>query len=144
MPARRPLDSQRGLGGDMSMMFFVRPQLPRKFSASEQQLIKGLNIEAIAFIDLPPPPWLEDFHYRALIEQPDGGLSHRAFFSLNVSMYNRPLANSDWEGLLFFFNGRVHPYALTWEVPSTDTNASDDTQHYTIPALIVRDNGYYP
>jgi hypothetical protein len=128
----------------MSMMFFARPQLPRKFSVSEQQLIKGLNIEAIVFVDLPTPPWLEDFHYRAFIEQPDGELSQGASFSLNVSMYNRPLDTTDWEGLLFFFCGRVHPYALTWEVSSVDTDLSVHTQNYTIPALIVRDNGYYP
>lgn len=126
------------------MMVFVRPQLPRKFPATEQQLIKGLNVEAIAFVDLPPPSWLEDFHYRALIEQPDGELSQGAFFSLNISMYNRSLATSDWEGLLFFFNGRIHPYALTWEVPPAETGGSDRTQNYTIPALIIRDNGYYP
>jgi hypothetical protein len=73
------------------MMFFVRPQLPRKFSSPDHQLVKGLNVETIAFVDFPTPTWLEDFHYRALIEQSDGEPSKGAFFSLNVSVYNRPL-----------------------------------------------------
>jgi hypothetical protein len=130
----------------MSMMFFVHPRLPRKFSSADQQLIKGLNIETIAYVNFPTPSWLSDFDYRALIEEEsDGEFSKGAFFSLNVSVYDRPLVTSDWEDLLFFFNGRVHPYALTWEVTSADdTGSSDGTQDYTIPALIVRDHGYYP
>lgn len=79
----------------MSMMFFVRPQLPRKFPSPDQQLIKGLNVETIAFVDFPIPSWLEDYEYRALVEQSDGDFPKGAFFSLNVSLYNRPLTTSD-------------------------------------------------
>jgi hypothetical protein len=144
-PTRRPLESPRNLGGDMSMMFFVRPQLPRKLSSADQQLIKGLNVETIALLNFPTPSWLEDFHYRALIEQSNGEPSNEAHFSLNISLYNVPLLTADWENLLFFFAGRVHPYTLTWEVMSAENgDPSSTTQKYTIPALIVRDNGYYP
>jgi hypothetical protein len=31
-----------------------------------------------------------------------------------MSLYDRPLTTPDWEGLLFFFTGQAHPYALTW------------------------------
>ncbi|KAK4058977.1 hypothetical protein Purlil1_14394 [Purpureocillium lilacinum] len=43
-------------------------------------------------------------------------------------------------------NGRVHPYALAWEVEQHDGLESDtgDTILYTMPALIVRDQGYQP
>jgi hypothetical protein len=144
-PTRRPLESQRNLGADMSMMFFVRPQLPRKFSSPDQQLVKGLNVETIASVNFPTPSWLDDFNYRALMEQSDGEPSREAYFSLNIALYDRPLSTPDWEGLLFFFTARVHPYALTWEVTSTDDgDTSEYTQHYTIPAITVRDNGYYP
>ena len=102
-------------------------------------------METIAFVKFPTPSWLDDDQYRALMEQSDGEPSREAYFSLNLALYDRPLSTPDWEGLLFFFAGRVHPYALTWEVPSADDgNTSLDTQHYTIPALIVGDNGYYP
>jgi hypothetical protein len=45
--------------------------------------------------------------------------------------------------LIFFFNGRAHPYALTWEVTSGD-DTSGATQNYILPLFIIRDNGYYP
>ncbi|KAJ4136672.1 hypothetical protein NW754_002237 [Fusarium falciforme] len=43
-------------------------------------------------------------------------------------------------------NGRVHPYALTWEVEQRDGLESDTgaITQYTIPALIIRDQGYQP
>ena len=45
----------------------------------------------------------------------------------------------------FFMYGHVHPYALTWEVKLDDSQATgDDLANYTIPALIVHDQGYQP
>ncbi|KAM4064158.1 hypothetical protein HRG_012614 [Hirsutella rhossiliensis] len=43
-------------------------------------------------------------------------------------------------------NGRVHPYALAWEVEQRDGLESDTggTVLYTMPALVVRDQGYQP
>ncbi|RSL86105.1 hypothetical protein CDV31_016453, partial [Fusarium ambrosium] len=43
-------------------------------------------------------------------------------------------------------NGRVHPYALTWDVEQRDGPESDTgaITKYTIPALIIRDQGYQP
>jgi hypothetical protein len=41
--------------------------------------------------------------------------------------------------------GRVHPFALTWEIHPQDkleTSTDDGLLAYTIPALIVRDQGY--
>ena len=41
--------------------------------------------------------------------------------------------------------GRIHPYALTWEVKLDNSQATgDDLANYTIPVLIVRDQGYQP
>lgn len=44
--------------------------------------------------------------------------------------------------------GRVHPFALTWEIERQDglddELADGDHLAYTIPALIVRDQGYQP
>ncbi|KAM4064171.1 hypothetical protein HRG_012620 [Hirsutella rhossiliensis] len=43
-------------------------------------------------------------------------------------------------------NGRVHPYALAWEIEQRDGLESDTggTLLYTMPALVVRDQGYQP
>ncbi|KAM4064106.1 hypothetical protein HRG_012600 [Hirsutella rhossiliensis] len=42
--------------------------------------------------------------------------------------------------------GRVHPFALTWEIERRDSFESEDDNitEYTIPALIVRDHSYQP
>ncbi|KAM4066758.1 hypothetical protein HRG_000790 [Hirsutella rhossiliensis] len=61
MPAphlRKPLDSQRGAGGEMSMMSFVQPDCPARFSHQDDHRIRGLNAEAMARVFLPPPAWL--------------------------------------------------------------------------------------
>ena len=58
-------------------------------------------------------------------------------------MYQQTLVASEWEDIWFFIYGRVHPYTLTWEVKLDDSQATgDDLANYTIPALIVRDQGY--
>ncbi|KAM4056465.1 hypothetical protein HRG_003356 [Hirsutella rhossiliensis] len=56
------------------------------------------------------------------------------------------LLESDWSEQWFFMSGRVHPYALSWEVERRDglEAGPDDTILYPVPALIVRDQGYQP
>ncbi|KAM4067435.1 hypothetical protein HRG_012258 [Hirsutella rhossiliensis] len=122
---RKPLDSQKGAGGDMSMI--------------------GLNAETIARIFLPPPSWLLTAEYAPLrLDTDDSPTS--IFFSLNLSIYNQPVIASEWSEEWFFMNGRVHPYALAWEVKQRDGLESEtgDTLIYTMPALVVRDQGYQP
>lgn len=142
---RKPLESQRGLGGDMSMMFFVRTQIPEKFASSLQQQIKGLNYETIAGVHFPKPDWITTPEYAALSD-PDDNSPNWKSFSLNFSRYNsQPISEDDWSNKWFFMYGRVHPYAMTWELQPYD--GSEDghiPQDYTIPALIIRDQGYQP
>ncbi|OCK91225.1 uncharacterized protein K441DRAFT_730330 [Cenococcum geophilum 1.58] len=142
---RKPLESQQNAGGDMSMMFFARSQSLRELPSSEEQQIKGLNVETIAEILFPPPTWITSPEYWALRANSEHDDSNLAFFSLNLSMYQQTLVASEWEDMWFFMYGRVHPYALTWEVKLDDSQATgDDLANYTIPALIVRDQGYQP
>ncbi|KAJ6436455.1 complex I intermediate-associated protein 30 [Purpureocillium lavendulum] len=129
----------------MSMMFFVQPDCPFRFAHQDDHRIKGLNAETIARILLPPPSWLLTADYAPL--RSDAGDSPTSiFFSLNLSIYGQPLVASEWTEEWFFMNGRVHPYALAWEVEQYDGLESDSGSalHYTMPALIVRDQGYQP
>jgi hypothetical protein len=141
---RRPLDNQKNIGGDMSMMFFAHPRYPKKFASPEQHQIKGLNVETIAGILFPPPPWTTVPEYDGLLAETNEE-SNWGFFSLNLSMYNQTLDPSEWDDKWFLMYGRVHPYALTWEVePDDSVETGDNLFNYTIPALIVRDQGYQP
>ncbi|KJZ68888.1 hypothetical protein HIM_11721 [Hirsutella minnesotensis 3608] len=142
---RRPLDSSRGVGGDMSMMFFVQPDCPSRFAHQEDHRIKGLNTETIARILLPPPSWLLTAEYASLRSDADDSPTS-IFLSLNLSIYGQSIVASEWAEEWFFMNGRVHPYALAWEVEQHDGLESDpgSTVLYTMPALIVRDQGYQP
>jgi hypothetical protein len=133
---RRPLDNQKNIGGDMSMMFFARSRFSRKFTSPEQHHIKGLNVEAVTGILFPPPTWISIPEYSGLLAYPEDDNSNCAYFSLNLSMYNQTLDPSELTDTWFFMYGRVHPYALTWEVGPNN--------YYTIPALIIRDQGYQP
>ncbi|KAL9561225.1 hypothetical protein ACKAV7_014580 [Fusarium commune] len=56
------------------------------------------------------------------------------------SIYNQQVVASEWTEQWFFMNGRVHPYALTWEVEQRDGLESDTgaIAQYTIPVLIVK------
>ncbi|OCL03065.1 hypothetical protein AOQ84DRAFT_228079 [Glonium stellatum] len=142
---RTPLQSQSNMSGDMSMMFPVRPQLPKRFESLEQQQIKGLNFETIAAVYFPLPPWINSSEYAVLQPQTDADSANWGFFGLNFSLYKQTFTPSDWEDKWFFMYGRVHPYALTWGVqPDNDSETDSDAQDYTIPALIVRDQGYQP
>jgi hypothetical protein len=141
---RKPLDSQRGLGGDMSMMFFVRTQLPKRFPSTLQQQIKGLNLETIAGVHFPIPDWMTAPEYLILSDRDDDSPEWKSF-SLNLSIYNQTISPDDWTEKWFFMYGRVHPYALTWELlPDNGSDDGDVLQEYTIPALVVRDQGYQP
>jgi hypothetical protein len=141
---RRPLDNQRNIGGDMSMMFFACPRYPKRFVSPNQHQIKGLNVETVAGILFPPPTWATIPEYSGLLAASNTD-SNWGFFSLNLSMYNQTLEPSEWDDMWFHMYGRVHPYALTWEVdPDDSLDSGDNVGHYTIPALIIRDQGYQP
>ncbi|KAH6953662.1 hypothetical protein BKA56DRAFT_604493 [Ilyonectria sp. MPI-CAGE-AT-0026] len=143
---RRPLEYQRNVGSDMSLMFFVTPDLPLKFAQRDQHLIRGLDAETIARVMFPKPAWLTGMlEYRSLlrIAEGDDDLFSQAFFSLNICLYNKPIIASEWQERHFFMQGRVHPYALTWEVePGVHRGPVEGPLEYCIPALIVRDLGY--
>ncbi|KAM4064180.1 hypothetical protein HRG_007183 [Hirsutella rhossiliensis] len=105
----------------------------------------GLNAEAIARVLLPVPSWLLEADYAPLRAEGDD-LGPSLFFSLNLSIYGQPIVDTDWSEQWFLMSGRVHPYALAWEVERRDglEAGPDDTVLYTVPALIVRDQGYQP
>ncbi|KAM4063607.1 hypothetical protein HRG_014051 [Hirsutella rhossiliensis] len=142
---RKPLGSSKGAGSDMSMMFFAQPDCPARFAHHDEHRIRGLNAEAIARVLLPVPSWLLEADYAPLRAEGDD-LGPSLFFSLNLSIYGQPIVDTDWSEQWFFMSGRVHPYALAWEVERRDglEAGPDDTVLYTVPALIVRDQGYQP
>ncbi|GJN70083.1 hypothetical protein PLICBS_010177 [Purpureocillium lilacinum] len=143
---RKPLESQKYVGGDMSMMAFVRPAaIPSRFAYPDEHLVKGLNAETLAKVDLPSPQWLSTPEYASILGDSDS-LSPSIFFSLNISLYNQQIDASDWANQLFFMTGRVHPYALTWELEQRDGFDSDDDNiaEYTVPAFVVRDHSFQP
>ncbi|KAM4056435.1 hypothetical protein HRG_003335 [Hirsutella rhossiliensis] len=142
---RQPLDSQKNAGADMSMMAFVQPGCPSRFAYQNEHRIKGLNAETLARVFLPTPLWLSTPEYAAIRSDTDSP-STCIFFSLNISIYNQQIIPSEWTEQWFFMVGRVHPFALTWEIERRDGLESDDDNitEYTVPALIVRDHSYQP
>ena len=127
------------------MTFFVRTQIPMRFSSTLQHQIKGLNLETIAGIHFPTPDWMSAPEYANLLTNQDDDSPSWKLFSLNISIYSQPISPDEWDNKWFFMYGRVHPYALTWEL--LPDNGSDDgsaPQEYTIPALIVRDHSHQP
>ncbi|XP_044714720.1 uncharacterized protein HRG_11755 [Hirsutella rhossiliensis] len=104
-------------------MAFVQPGCPARFAYQNEHRVKGLNAETLARVFLPTPSWL-----------------------LNISIYNQQIISSEWTEQWFFMVGRVHPFALTWEIERRDGLESDDDNitEYTVPALIVRDHSYQP
>jgi hypothetical protein len=130
----------------MSIMFFVQPGCPSRFASPDQHRVKGLNAETIARVILPTPPWLMAPDYSPLRTDP-ADPSPSIFFSLNLSIYNQQIVPEAWFDQWFFMAGRVHPFALTWEVERQDgleESVDGGPLAYTIPALIVRDQGYQP
>jgi hypothetical protein len=141
-PRRKPIESQKGIGGDMSMTFFVQCQIPTKFAYPEHHQIRGLNAETIATIAFPLPSWLTELEYSSLRSDSE---NDRGAFSLNIPMYNQIINESEWDEMWFLMSGIVHPYALTWQVDLPDSSdTGNKTQDYTIPALIVRDQNFQP
>ncbi|KAM4062084.1 hypothetical protein HRG_013542 [Hirsutella rhossiliensis] len=132
-------------GADMSMMAFVQPGCPARFAYQNEHRVKGLNAETLARVFLPTPSWLSTPEYAA-IRSDTGNPSTCIFFSLNISIYNQQIISSEWTEQWFFMVGRVHPFALTWEIERRDGLESDDDNitEYTVPALIVRDHSYQP
>ncbi|KAH7117532.1 hypothetical protein EDB81DRAFT_246016 [Dactylonectria macrodidyma] len=142
---RRPQETQKNTGGDMSMVVFVQPDCPSRFAYIDKHHIKGLNAETIARVYLPQPSWILATEYITLQTNADNS-STCIFFSLNLSIYNQQIDPSDWTEGWFLMHGRVHPYALTWEIDQVDDSESENRGfvEYTIPALIVRDQSYQP
>ncbi|XP_044716010.1 uncharacterized protein HRG_10184 [Hirsutella rhossiliensis] len=105
----------------MTMMFFAQPDCPVRFAHQDEHRYA-------------PPGGGDDNDVSPL------------FFSLNLSIYGQPVVDSDWSEQWFFMSGRVHPYALAWEVERRDGLEADvgETLLYTMPALVVRDQGYQP
>ncbi|KAM4064174.1 hypothetical protein HRG_007178 [Hirsutella rhossiliensis] len=99
----------------------------------------------MARVFLPPPSWLLTAEYAPLRSDTDDSATS-IFFSLNLSIYNQPVVASEWTEEWFFMNGRVHPYALAWEVEQRDglESGAGGILLYTMPALIIRDQGYQP
>ncbi|KJZ68652.1 hypothetical protein HIM_11958 [Hirsutella minnesotensis 3608] len=143
---RRPLEYQRNLGSDMSLMFFVVSDLPVKFPHRDQHLIRGLDAEALARVIFPKPSWLTDtLEYRPLLRTADADddFFSQAFFSLNISLYNTPIVASEWQEQYFLMHGRVHPYVLVWDLdPSPRRGPVEGPVDYCAPALIIRDLGF--
>ncbi|KAM4067471.1 hypothetical protein HRG_001397 [Hirsutella rhossiliensis] len=142
---RQPLDSQKNAGADMSMMAFVQPGCPSRFAYQNEHRIKGLNVETLARVFLPTPSWLSTPEYAAIRSDTDSP-STCIFLSLNISIYNQQIIPSEWTEQWFFMVGRVHPFALTWEIERRDGLESEDDNitEYTVPALIVRDHSCQP
>ncbi|XP_044718762.1 uncharacterized protein HRG_07327 [Hirsutella rhossiliensis] len=126
-------------------MAFVQPGCPARFAYQNEHRVKGLNAETLARVFLPTPSWLSTPEYAA-IRSDTGNPSTCIFFSLNISIYNQQIISSEWTEQWFFMVGRVHPFALTWEIERRDGLESDDDNitEYTVPALIVRDHSYQP
>ncbi|KAH7113447.1 hypothetical protein EDB81DRAFT_922145 [Dactylonectria macrodidyma] len=132
-PPRMPHDSPKNLGSDMTMSFF------------DEQLIKSLNVEALGRAFLPPPPYMTLPEYSVL--RPEGYRSPDPlpiYFSLNLSVYNQQIVDSEWQNQWFHFTGKVHPYALEWVLrePDVFTDEDGDGEVYKVPVVLIRDFGY--
>lgn len=140
--SHKPVNNQNNTtGGEMSIMFFGHTACPRNLLTFDEQLIKGLNYETIVQVPIPPPTWTTMKEYKKLLPEDDGS---DMYFSLNLAIYtaNQIPTPPNWDNEWFFMYGRVHPYALTWEVKPD--YACTDLQHYTVPVIIVRNQEYQP
>ncbi|KAM4064045.1 hypothetical protein HRG_012573 [Hirsutella rhossiliensis] len=126
MPAphlRKPLDSQRALADD--------------------HRIRGLNAEAMARVFLPPPAWLLATEYAPSDRMPM--IPDIRLFSLNLSIYGQPIdpptgPKSGFSRMPASTPTRSHG-RLSNATASSLTRAAP---FYTMPALVVRDQGYQP
>ncbi len=144
-PVRKPLDSQRNVGSDMSMMALVQTGCPARFASSDQHRIKGLNAETVARICLPSPTWLANQEYE-ILQSANVGLQGQIYVSLNMAIYSQQLCAADWTDQWFFMSGRLHPYALTWRTVQQDGLETEigTVSDYTIPVFVVRDLSFQP
>jgi hypothetical protein len=129
----------------MSMMALVQTGCPSKFASSDEHRIIGLNAETIARICLPTPPWLMNPEY-AVLQSKNESAEDQIYVSLNIAIYNQQLHPADWTDQWFFMTGRMHPYALTWQIaPDDGSDIEGGTiSEYTIPAFVVRDSSFQP
>lgn len=145
---RRPLEYQRNIGADMSMMFFVHVSSLSMFTHPDHYLIKGFGAEAVATVFFPQPSWITGLEYQSLTSDCEDGSSNNGFFGLNMSFYKREIIASEWENMWFFMSGRVHPYTLIWEVKTGEALATADDleehEYYSTATIMVRDQGYQP
>ncbi|KAM4058220.1 reverse transcriptase (RNA-dependent DNA polymerase) [Hirsutella rhossiliensis] len=73
----------------------------------------------------------------------DDDFFSQAFFSLNISLYNKPIVASEWQEQYFLMHGRVHPYVLAWDLDPTPWRGPvEGPVDYCAPALIIRDLGF--
>ncbi|KAF7534595.1 hypothetical protein G7Z17_g13343 [Cylindrodendrum hubeiense] len=148
MTPRKPQETQKNLGSDMSISALVQPHSPNRLSASDRHYIKGLNVETIGRVFLPPLPWLATPEYSSLCSTDGDSGTHShpdptcLFFSLNIAIYGHQVVPAEWANEWFWIQGRVHPYALTWEVDAGE--GATDLMEYTIPIIMIRDQGYQP
>ena len=141
----KPLDTQRNVGSDMSIMCFARTGTPLKVSQTEQQLVRGLNAETITKIPFNPPPWSTNPEYDYLFKASEDFHPHLGLFNLSLSLYNHQIVPGEWEDFWFLIYGRIHPYSLTWQVElDADLGPGEPTQDFTIPLIMVRDQNIQP
>ncbi|XP_044714541.1 uncharacterized protein HRG_11895 [Hirsutella rhossiliensis] len=140
---RKPLDSQKGAGGDMSMMFFVQPDCPRDFPIRTSIALEVSTPRPL------PASFATSFMvaHRGICAAPIGYrrladihlLQSQSLFTTSLLSPPNGLRNG-------FYERPRPPYALAWEVKQRDGLESEtgDTLIYTMPALVVRDQGYQP
>ncbi|KAH7117521.1 hypothetical protein EDB81DRAFT_612565, partial [Dactylonectria macrodidyma] len=127
-PLRMPYDSQKNLSSNMTISFFSQLDTPTRFPTSDEQLIKSLNVKALSRVFLPPPPYMILPEYSML--RPKGYRSPNPlpiYFSLNLSVYNQQIVESEWENQWFHFTSKVHPYALEWVLREPDVFTDEDS-----------------
>ncbi|KAH7114647.1 hypothetical protein EDB81DRAFT_920646 [Dactylonectria macrodidyma] len=102
-------------------------------------------LKLLAELFLPPPPYMTLPEYSVL--RPEGYRSPDPlpiYFSLNLSVYNQQIVESEWENQWFHFTGKVHPYALEWVLrePDVFSDEDGDGEVYKVPVVLIRDFGY--
>ncbi|KAF6787321.1 hypothetical protein CMUS01_16461 [Colletotrichum musicola] len=145
MATSTPLPSQKELatkiGSDLSINCFVLTTKPQKLSSQDEQLLKGLNYEAIVQVPCIRPDWIDlpDYSRLRFQQSHNSDIGDNLQFSLNVAIYNGlVVTDDDWDNKWFHVTGRAHPYVLTFQ-----TGPADDMYEYDVPGLlIIRNNGF--
>ncbi|KAH6955650.1 hypothetical protein BKA56DRAFT_681438 [Ilyonectria sp. MPI-CAGE-AT-0026] len=102
-------------------------------------------MKLLAGFFFPPPPYMTLPEYSVL--RPEGSRSPDPlpiYFSLNLSVYNQQIVESEWQNQWFHFTGKVHPYALEWVLREPDVFGDEDGdgEVYKVPVVLIRDFGY--